>query len=359
MACRPVQDGDEVKGCFFECKQGRLAILAGNTVDCTGEADLAWRAGGEVRQSRGSSSLLFKFEGVDIDRFVNFLGEDPDGFPAGMDWIKDYDECASLWRDDGVFFFPHHGGKKWRWLQEVLKKSDYGQPRDGDKYPGRPWWGPAENIEAFGMYTHRRDGSLYINTGYYCFDTVEIRDFSKCELHAQRLCYRAADFMIRHIPGFENAKVGHIGVDLGRRGARYITGRSRMRRADLEDATENTLRDDVIGTTGVQSSKAGMRPGSLGTTCDVPFGACVPVNLRRLVVGSGKSVDTEGGSKPLYRGMSGCMVFGQATGAAAAVGTRLGTPAGDVPIRELQRELLRQGVRLGDEARLKELGLSG
>jgi glycine/D-amino acid oxidase-like deaminating enzyme len=358
MACQPILEDREVKGCFFESKSGRLAIVAPNTVDCTGEADLAFRAGAEIVEHRASSSLLFKLRDVDIDRFLAFLGQDPEGFPQGMDGVRDYESCARLWREDGVFFFPHHGGKRWRWLQETLAKGGFGEWRE-DSHGRRLWWKDIENIEALGMYTHRRDGTLHINTGYWCFDKIEIGALAKHELQAQQFAMAAADYMIRTIPGFEKARVEHVGVDLGLRGGRYVKGRTRLTTADFTGSRVSTFKDDVIATAPIMSGQfftaAGVEPGS---TCDIPFGSCVPNGVARLLVGSGKSVDAEGGNSRLYRGMSGCMVYGQATGTAAALAARRGIPAGDLPIRELQRELVKQGVRLGAPERLKALGLA-
>ena len=45
-----IQDGNRVQGVVFESKQGRQAILARQIVDCTGDADMLFRAGGEYRQ---------------------------------------------------------------------------------------------------------------------------------------------------------------------------------------------------------------------------------------------------------------------------------------------------------------------
>ena len=353
MAALPILENKAVKGCYFGSKSGRQAILAENTVDCTGEADLAYRAGAEVKEHRASSSLLFKLANVDVDRFVDFLGEDPEGFPDGMDWVKNYEEFAARWREHNSLLFPHHGGRNWRWLQDEMAEAGYGEVREG----GRRWWGDVENIEAFGMYTHRRDGTIVINTGYLCFDRIEVGEFSRFEMLAQRFCYYAADFMIAHIPGFENARVEHIGVDLGMRGGRYIVGRSRLKMGELKGSTRNVYRDDVIATAPCQPTDGTQEPGALGTTCDIPFGSCVPAGLSRILVGSGKSVDAEGGNSRIYRGMSGCMVYGQATGAAAALAAGRGIGAENLPMCDLQAELLRQGVRLGDEQRLKELGL--
>ena len=45
-----VQDGDKVLGVVFESKQGRQAILAKQVVDCTGDADVLFQAGGDYKQ---------------------------------------------------------------------------------------------------------------------------------------------------------------------------------------------------------------------------------------------------------------------------------------------------------------------
>ena len=45
-----IQEGDKVLGIVFESKQGRQAILAKQVVDCTGDADVLYQAGGDYRQ---------------------------------------------------------------------------------------------------------------------------------------------------------------------------------------------------------------------------------------------------------------------------------------------------------------------
>ena len=45
-----VQDGNKVLGVVFESKQGRQAILAKQVVDCSGDADMLFAAGGDYRQ---------------------------------------------------------------------------------------------------------------------------------------------------------------------------------------------------------------------------------------------------------------------------------------------------------------------
>ena len=345
FAARPIMDGPAVRGCYFESKSGRQAVLAKNTIDATGEADLACQAGADLVEHRGNSSLLFKLARVDIDRFVDFLGEDPDGFPCNMDRVKDYDTLARDWREDGVFFFPHYGGTKWRYMQDCIAQGHF-----------TPEIPPAVKLDVLGMYSIGRNGTVAVNSNYYIFETLDIRDLSRYELHAQRMCYYVADFLKEHVPGFEDSYVEHVGVDLGLRGARWIQGRSMLKTEHMYGPPGPVYFDDVIATTPAET-KDGGKAGFLGHTCDLPFGAAVPRGTTHLLVGSAKSISTEGGGKRLIRGMSGCMIYGQATGAAAALAAGTSLAAEDVPIRELQQALLNQGVRLGDEERLSRLGL--
>ena len=50
MGVDVIQDGTKVLGVVFESKQGRQAILAKQVVDCTGDADMLFKAGGDYRQ---------------------------------------------------------------------------------------------------------------------------------------------------------------------------------------------------------------------------------------------------------------------------------------------------------------------
>ena len=346
FAARPIMEGTQVAGCFFESKSGRQVVMAANTIDATGEADLAHQAGAELTEHRGNSSLLFKLARVDLDRFVDFLGEDPEGFPCNMDRVKDYPDLARTWREDGVFFFPHYGGKQWRFMQEAIRRGDF-----------KAEISPAVNLDVLGMYSIGRNGTVVINSNYYIFESLDVRDLSRYELHAQKMCYYVADFLKQHVPGFESSYVEHIGVDLGIRGARWIQGRSLLKEEHLYGPAGPVYFDDVIATTPAETKEAG-KAGFLDHTCDLPFGAAVPKGPSHLLVGSAKSICTEGGHKRIIRGMSGCMIYGQATGTAAALAATTQASAADVPIREIQRALRQQGVRLGDDQRLARLGLT-
>jgi len=344
LGARPIMEGTRVAGVFIESKAGRQAIRAHATIDCTGEADLAFQAGAEMSWSGGSASTLFKLANVDIDAFVNFLNEDPDGFPPGRDLVKNLATFTHNWRERGVLFFPHGGGWNWKFLQEAIKSGGWRTELDG-----------AYGLDALGMYALRGTGFVVINSNFYKIENLDICRLSSFELHAQQMCYYVADFLRAHVPGFGNACVAHIGVDFGLRATRSIHGRGVLCKDSVVGAPAATLADDVIA----------MRPVSDETgdkwvrqhTYDIPFGITVPRGCENLLVGSAKSVSTE--PIAIIRGMTGCMICGQAAGAAGALSANAGCPPADVPIRALQRELLRQDVYLGDAGRLQALGLAG
>ena len=344
LGARPVLEGNCVRGVFLESKSGRQAILAGVTIDCTGEADIAWQAGAEVSFSTGTASTLFKLANVDLDAFVEFLGTDPDGFPDHMDMTRDLEVFTRNWQERGILFFPHGGGRNWRFLQPLIDSGDY--PTEE---------GPAQNLQALGMYALQGTGFVVINSNFYRIEDLDVRNLSRFELHAQKMCYRVADLLRDHVPGFCRACVAHIGVDLGVRVSRTVKGSAEldMRSADGEPVAHRF--DDVIGTTPVADPawSNGLPFGN--RTCDVPLGLVLPVGCEGLLVASGKCVGTQ--PRGALRGMSGCMVFGHAAGVTGALAARQGVTPRGVPVRDVQRELLRQGARLGDRQRLTDLGL--
>jgi flavin-dependent dehydrogenase len=348
LGARPIMDEAAVRGVFVESKSGRQALLAKAVVDCTGEADLAWQAGAEVRFSRSTASTLFALDGVDVDAFLAFLKRDPADFPAMHDFVKDLATFERNWRERGVFFFPHVSGARGDWpaLNRILKKTGF------DAAVGEPDYRETR----MGMYAIK-GGSVAINSNVYLINDLDVRNLSRLELHAQRMCYRAAELMRKHVPGFEASRVAHIGADLGVRGSRSIVGQETLSGRDVRNAPGPTRRDSVIGCSPVRNDDKATGRFTEDYTFDVPYGILLPKGCENLLVASGKSVGTQPAG--VIRGMSGCMACGQAAGAAAALAARTGVSPSRLPVPDLQRELLAQGVYLGDAARLKELGLAG
>lgn len=346
IAARPILERGKVKGCFIEGKSGRQSILAKNTVDCTGESDLIAQTGVKMESFNGSASILFQMAPVDIDAFVNFIESEKERFPKGMDGVRDAAQLAANWRERGVLFFPHGGGLRWEYVQQSVRKNEI-KNSIGEYY----------DLTALGMYGFRGLAGIYVNSNFRR-PGLEVRALASCELQEQKLAYYVGDFLRRRMPGFERSKIVNIGSMVGYRASRKIVGRARMLNKWIT-APEPVLHADCIGRVLAQApaphtaadESAALRPDH---TTDIPFGVLAPRGVGRILCGSGRSVCQD---EFILRNMPKCMILGQAAGVAAAIAARNGVAAGDVNIREVQRELIRQGVDLGDSKRLKELWL--
>jgi len=92
-----IQDGNRVQGVVFESKQGRQAILAKQVVDCTGDADLLFRAGGDYRQITHGIGHVVRLGNMDrITATKRPVG--PDGCPLPGKWpTRSNEGNPALW----------------------------------------------------------------------------------------------------------------------------------------------------------------------------------------------------------------------------------------------------------------------
>ena len=332
MAVLPLLNDGAVRGIIVENKEGRQAVLAGATIDATGEADLAHRAGAETRFSGGKASTLFQLGNVNLDEFVRFVLEDPEGFPSRRDRLQGPEVFQRNWNERGILFFPHGGGLHWRWLQEEggLKNMV----------------GDAFNLRYLGLYALKGKNTVAVNSNFYQIENLEAETLSRFELHSQEMCFYVADFLSKKVPGFIGSHIVSMGTDLGIRTSRRIVGRETLSSEHLRTPEKSYRREDAVGMVPTLDNHNDWRgPSSRGaTTCDIPYGILLPRGVENLLVASGKSVSTE----PIgeLRSMVQCMVCGQAAGVAAAISVRQGLKPGDLPIDMLRTALVDQNVKL-------------
>ncbi len=85
-----IQDGPRVQGVVFESKEGRQAILAKQVVDCTGDADMLFRAGGSYRQITHSIGFVSRWANMDLitAKDGKFMNRGNEGNPSTA-WVSD------------------------------------------------------------------------------------------------------------------------------------------------------------------------------------------------------------------------------------------------------------------------------
>lgn len=374
LAARPIlEQTDErafVRGVFFETKVGRQAIMAKVTIDCSGEADILSQTGCPMRLTSGSASLAFKMSNVSGDDFCSYFEKHPEEFPKNHDGIRDFSDFKRNWEQYGDFYFPHRGGREIPFVQQDIEKGDYSKT-----------YGKVFGLDMMCLIGMKALGDISVNSMLWRLPTLEPQNIAEADLQSQKAVYFIADYMQRRMPGFDKAHVSQISQDMGIRVSRAIEGEKTL---EIEQVTslvpvycddviavrsakpwsddgmkDHPFDDDKNGAVASQSTK-GETTEDGGTfqyfhTVDISYGILLPKNIENILSGSGKTLSSR--PQTTMRCGTNSMRPAQGAGVAAAVAALSGSTTHTVDIRKVQQELLRQGVFLGDEARLKELGL--
>lgn len=334
-----VMSENELKGVIVEDKSGREGIVSKVVVDATGDADVAARAGAPFDyQPPGSNSMEFRMGNANLHKTYEYFKENPERYPSDMDVPRSFEEFEKNWLENGFFYYPHGGGQKpgsniAQLVEKAMKNGDFATEK-----------GMTTGLDAFGMDGLSWNNTVIINSNFSRIDDLDVREESKAEANARKCCFYVAAFLRKYVPGFEESYIIATAPDLGVRATRKIIGEYTLTNEEIKTGARFK---DVIG---VGSS------GYPGVPFDIPYRCMFPQRVEGLLVASGKSVST----KPigLLRGMTTCILLGHAAGVAAALAATEMIPPRELDIGRLQSSLLGQTVYLGNEIRLRSLGLA-
>jgi hypothetical protein len=151
------------------------------------------------------------------------------------------------------------------------------------------------------------------------------------------------------VPGFERAWVAQSGVTIGVRETRRILGEYQLTSDDVLTARKW---HDVIacGAYPIDIHNPSGRGTTLmrvpaGESYDIPLRCLLPQRVDRVLV-AGRCISGTHEAHSSYRVMPIAMATGQAAGVCAALAARGGRSPRDVPARDVQDELTRQGAVL-------------
>jgi hypothetical protein len=278
--------GSHVAGVFFESKEGRKAIRATVTIDCTGDGDIFHRAGAasysdvDTRDIHHCINTAWLFGGVDMRRWIDFKTSRPEAFSAFME--RGRAACGGLFE--------------------------------------RPF------------VSWRNDIALFMGPRLAGYSAVDVEDLTEVDIRSHRLMAAHLAVYRQHAPGFEAAYLNLSAPQTGVRHARRLVGVERVTR---EDWPSGVARPDEIGVSPSLSPKYPL--------VSVPYGALVPAELDGLLV-AGRAVSCDATSHSFLREIPQCWLTGQAAGIAAALAADAGVMPRAVPIGSLRDELTRQGA---------------
>ena len=309
-----LMEGRRITGVVVANKDGLGVIQAKVVVDCSGDADVAARAGVDfVLGDRESgniqpASLFFRIGNVDTARVTANMKEH--------------------WQEIRPFFGP------FSWL---LK--EYAQ--DWDNFPRGE----------IGVYEEVDPGVFRVNCSRILdVDATKTDDLTRATEVGQEQCLFIFNFLKKHAPGFENAILLNTADTIGIRETRHIQGEYTLTGQEVYDCV---LHPDAIAcmATTMDTHNKDNPGGTLHVPdkpyFDVPYGCLVAKGVDNLLV-AGRAISADAQAGSAIRMMPSCMAFGQAAGTAAAMAAAADIPVRKVPTDALRNALTRQGAFVGE-----------
>lgn len=309
-----LREGNQVRGVRVVTKAGEMLLPARVTIDATGDGDVAWLSGAEFEQGRQADkrlqpvSVMYRIGGVDTQR----------GLLCGSE-----EEARVVRVPEGT------------WEQVVQKGQETGEL-------------PPE-VGVIRIYKSAYPGERVINaTQVNGIDGTNPFELTRAELQARRQAWQVLEFVRKHAPGHEQARISAMPAVVGVRETRRILGREYLTRADV---VEGRSRKDAVvkradfpvdihnpsGAGQAEVTAARVKP------YDIPYGCLVPRKLEGILT-AGRCISGSHDAHASYRVQCIAMATGAAAGAAAAIAARRSISPAQVDVAELQKALgLAQG----------------
>lgn len=307
-----LEDG-VVKGVITESKSGRVAVLASRVIDCTGDADIAARAGAPYEQGNvatgqcGAATLKFFLTGVNVEKLEAAMDEDPEN-------------------------------------RDPLKHKLFHKTFDKAAAAGEPPFAHSLNLMQYDIVSPT-DINVNLATFDKRLDATNVESLTEIEIAHRKLILAIIDRLNKYgvDEGFGAAKLRNYAMAVGVRESRRIVADYILTAADI---LEGRRFADTVGVFPIYMDGEGVkRIPYTSEYFQVPFRILVPTQLQNLLC-AGRCVSCTRDAVPTTRQMDFCMLTGQAAGAASALSIRQGVPSAKVEITALQAELERQGVRI-------------
>ncbi len=322
-----VMDGDQLKGCIVESKAGREAILARVIIDCTGDADVAFRSGvpcekGNENGGMQPPTLMFSMGNVDLEKLRRSLAEDPQNYSA--DFIP-----AEYYAQNSQFILVG--------LRKMMQKAN----AEGLKLP----------VDRTIIITGLRKDEAWINMSRISgLDGTDPESLTNGEYESRKQIDEIIKYLIGYVPGFEQSHFLRMAPFIGIRETRRIVGQYVMTRDDILSCRRF---DDSIAVASYPIDLHHPNGGGCtlewsGDCYDIPFRSLVPLKVENLLV-AGRSISTTHEAMSAIRVMAPCMAMGEAAGRAAKIAVRDGVMPSAVDMAKLRSELLEKGAYLRPE----------
>jgi hypothetical protein len=287
---RALTEDNQVKGVVFESKSGRQAILGKVIIDATGDGDLLPSAGAdfdasfEPKARSATLALVFRLGNCDYQKYCDFKESEPQKFEQLMNQLAEVAGTRLL-----------------------------------------PLPSPRNDV-------------LWFNNWIPDLQSTKVEDLTKLEVDMRKVMLKGHAFLKKNFPTFENSFILDTASQTGTRGGRRVIGEYILTRDNLKRNTKFTDTVAVFPRLG---------PPGEGPVKHIyiPYRVLVPQKIDNLLV-AGRSFSSDFSSNNMANLIPHCIAMGQAAGTAAAMAVQHNITPRKVEYRDLQRNLIKQGVVL-------------
>lgn len=321
---------ERVRGVEVLVKSGRKIILAGATVDASGDGDVAALAGADFflgRPGDGSvqpMSCYVRMINVDTPALARYIREHPEDFTATVLPPEPSDDSR-----DYVFTLLATGFRSC--VQAARAAGD--------------WTLPKSYVT---IKTGMLPGEVNLNITRFHGHALDERVLSRAEIELRKQAYEAVDALKKHLPGFADAALLDVAPKLGVRETRRIKGDYVL---SAEDVKTGRRFPDSIGL--VQSPIDIHEPGGEGgaiegiaTAYSVPYRCLLPKGVEGLLV-AGRCISVDEVAFGATRNVPTCVLTGEAAGIAAALAARDDVTPRQLDVGRVQAALRGRAIPLG------------
>lgn len=306
-----IMQGNNILGVIVENKSGRQAVLAGKTIDATGDGDVACRAGAPYQLGRECDNamqpvtLMMQVSGVDYSRAI-FPGEFEDNIEVPLGRIQDLAHAC--------FENP---------MGHVL------------------------------LYPSAIDGVVTVNmTNVTGVDGTDNSEISRSQVTLRLQVEKIIDFLHQYAPGYEQCRLYRTASMIGVRETRHFSCEYTITEEDIEQAkvfddwiaTRCYFNFDIHNIEGSGLDKNGRQNEFIQTErYTIPMRSLIPLKIENLLL-AGRSIGGTHMAHSNFRAMAICLNIGQGAGICAAIANKNNSTLRNNFYPDVRKELTRQGV---------------
>ncbi|MGE5614339.1 MAG: FAD-dependent oxidoreductase, partial [Bacillota bacterium] len=279
-----VLEGKRIKHVIAAKKEGLCSIQAKCIVDCTGDADIAAKAGVPVQLGAKNgvmqpATMVFRVCNVNSDKFEAYV-------ESNMDKLGK----------------PFSGLCSWV-IEKARENGDWNIKRD-----------------EVGAYKGIHNGEWRLNTTRITsVDGTKSEELTRASIEGRKQVQEVLAFLRKYVPGFENAWIMDSGGAVGIRETRHIIGEYVITRDDVVNCKH--FEDAILlcsNSIDIHSNSSKGEYVTVENWYEIPFRSLVPKGCDNLLV-AGRSISADSEAVAAFRVMPCCFGIGQAAGSAAAI----------------------------------------